>query len=209
MIKNLMESWNLCEEDLEIYLQSAYTKTFPKNYKIFSSAQECRGLVLILNGALRSFIVSPNNKEVNLFILKSGEFCILSASCLFKNLSFEIHLEFMETSSVWILPSKTFQALSLKYPIAKQFQMDLISERLSRVVSSLNSLAFDSLESRILEFLRDSLERNPKNFQTLYITHEEIANALGSARESISRALKNLEKQGKLKLKRGMIELIS
>lgn len=205
IFKELMDSWGVSNIDQEVYLQSAYTKNFPKNYKIFSGEQECRGLVLILDGALRSFIVSPNNKEINLFVLKSGEFCILSASCMLKNIRFDVNLEFIQTSNVLILPSKTFNKLSLKYPIAKQFQTDLVSERLSRVVSSLNSLAFDSLESRILNFLHNNASKESK---ILYITHEEIANALGSAREAISRVLKELEKQGKLKTKRGLIELV-
>ncbi|WP_438361281.1 Crp/Fnr family transcriptional regulator, partial [Helicobacter rodentium] len=64
---------------------------------------------------------------------------------------------------------------------------------------------FDSLENRILNFLYNNA---PKESKILYITHEEIANALGSAREAISRVLKDLKKQGKLKTKRGLIELV-
>ncbi len=210
VFKELMESWGISSADQEVYLQSAYTKSFPKNYKIFSGEQECRGLVLILNGALRSFIISPNGKEINLFVLKSGEFCILSASCMLKNIHFDVNLEFIQTSNVRILPSKTFNALSLKYPIAKQFQTDLVSERLSRVVASLNSLAFESLECRILNFLHGLSECEClQDSKILYLTHEEIANALGSAREAVSRVLKELERQGKLKSKRGIIELKS
>ncbi|TLD82652.1 Crp/Fnr family transcriptional regulator [Helicobacter sp. MIT 11-5569] len=211
IIKNLMESWGVSSSDYAIYAQNIYTKNFPKNYKIFSGEDECRGLVLILDGALRAYIVSPNGKEINLFILQKNEFCILSASCMLKNICFDVNLEFMQTSSVAILPSKTFNLLSEKYPIAKQFQTDLVSERLSRVVFSLSSLAFDSLGDRILELLKTRLQDNhqgSKDSRILYITHEEIANALGSAREAVSRMLKELQKQGKLKTKRGIIELL-
>ncbi len=55
-----MESWEVSLADQNIYLQSAYTKSFPKNYRILKGEQ-CRGLVLILDGALRTFIVSPND----------------------------------------------------------------------------------------------------------------------------------------------------
>lgn len=207
IFKELMEFWEVSLADQNIYLQSAYTKSFPKNYRILKGEQ-CRGLVLILDGALRTFIVSPNGKEINLFVLKNSEFCILSATCILKNIHFDVCLEFIQTSNVLILPSKIFDELSLKYPIAKQFQTELIGERLSRVVSSLSSLAFESLEDRVLNFLRSVLRReDSKDFKTLYITHEEIANALGSAREAVSRVLKELEKQGKLKTRRGIIEL--
>lgn len=209
IIKELMESWQVSPSDCTLYMQSVYTKSFPKNHRIFSSEDECRGLVLILDGALRAYIVSPAGKEINLFILQNNDFCILSASCMLKNICFDVNLEFMQTSNVMILPSKTFHTLSQKYPIAKQFQTDLVAERLSRVVSSLSSLAFDSLGDRILEFLKARLEQqNAGNSGILYITHEEIANALGSAREAISRMLKELEKSGKLRLKRGMVELL-
>lgn len=208
IVKNLLESWGVSKEDFSIYKQSIYTKNFPKNHKIFSSEDECRGLVLILNGAMRAYIVSPVGKEINLFILQKDDFCILSASCMLKNICFDVNLEFIQTSSVLILPSKVFSALSQKYPIAKQFQTDLVSERLNRVVLSLSSLAFDSLSDRVLEFLKERLGKNPNATRIVYITHEEIANALGSAREAISRILKDLEKQGKVKTERGIVELL-
>lgn len=208
IVKNLLESWGVSKEDFSIYKQSIYTKNFPKNHKIFSSEDECRGLVLILNGAMRAYVVSPSGKEINLFILQKDDFCILSASCMLKNICFDVNLEFIQTSSVLILPSKVFSTLSQKYPIAKQFQTDLVSERLSRVVLSLSSLAFDSLSDRVLEFLKERLSKNPNATRIVYITHEEIANALGSAREAISRILKDLEKQGRVKTKRGIVELL-
>ncbi|WP_299549558.1 Crp/Fnr family transcriptional regulator [uncultured Helicobacter sp.] len=210
-IKELMESWGVSSSDCAVYAQNIYTKSFPKNYKIFSEDDECRGLVYILDGALRAYIVSPNGKEINLFVLQKDEYCILSASCMLKNICFDVNLEFVETSSVMILPSKTFNALCEKYPVARKFQVDLVSERLSRVVFSLSSLAFDPLGDRILEFLKMRLQEKDHQHQDvkiLYVTHEEIANALGSAREAVSRMLKELERQGKVKTKRGIIELL-
>ena len=119
-----------------------------------------------------------------------------------------MNLEFVETSNVFILPSKIFNQLSTKYPKAKQFHLDLVSQRLSKVVDSLTSLAFEPLADRILKFLQEIALANQGNKKILYITHEEIANALGSAREAVSRVLKDLAKQNKVALKRGMIELL-
>lgn len=208
-IKKLMESWGVSSNDCAVYAQKIYTKNFPKNYKIFSEDDECRGLVYILDGALRAYIVSPSGKEINLFILQKDEYCILSASCMLKNICFDVNLEFVKTSSVMILPSKTFNILCEKYPVARKFQVDLVSERLSRVVFTLGSLAFDALGDRILEFLKTRLSESlQQESKTLYVTHEEIANALGSAREAVSRMLKELEKQGKVKTGRGIVELL-
>ena len=80
IIKELMESWQVSPSDCTLYMQSVYTKSFPKNHRIFSSEDECRGLVLILDGALRAYIVRQGDKEFNLFILKKNDFLILSAS---------------------------------------------------------------------------------------------------------------------------------
>lgn len=204
----LMEQWGVSKEDIEFYSQSIYTKNFAKGQKIFSTQDECRGLVLIEYGTLRAYIISPCLKEINLFVLHGGDYCILSASCMLKNISFEVNLEFVETSNVFILPSKIFNQLSTKYPKAKQFHLDLVSQRLSKVVDSLTSLAFEPLADRILKFLQEIALANQGNKKILYITHEEIANALGSAREAVSRVLKDLAKQNKVALKRGMIELL-
>ena len=76
------------------------------------------------------------------------------------------------------------------------------------MVDSLTSLAFEPLADRILKFLQEIALANQGNKKILYITHEEIANALGSAREAVSRVLKDLAKQNKVALKRGMIELL-
>ncbi|WP_181450939.1 Crp/Fnr family transcriptional regulator [Helicobacter valdiviensis] len=205
-VQDLMCSWEVSKEDREIYLNLVYAKNFPKGQKIFSSETECRGLVLIEYGALRAYIISPNGKEINLFVLKTGDYCILSASCMLKNISFEVNLEFIETSSVFILPSKAFNEISNKYKKAKQFHLDLLSSRLSNVVDSLSSLAFMSLSDRVMAFLLNSIQNKGTN--SLYITHEEIANSLGSAREAISRVLKELQKQGKISQTRGIIEIL-
>lgn len=203
-----MEKWGVSKEDKEAYCELVYSKNFAKGQRIASGQEECRGLVLIEYGALRAYIVSPYLKEINLFILRKDDYCILSASCVLKNITFEVNLEFVETSSVWILPSKAFNQLSTKYPKAKQFHLDLVSQRLSKVVDSLSSLAFEPLNERVFNFLLSALKASEGNKKKLYITHEEIANALGSAREAVSRVLKDLEKQKKIILKRGIIELL-
>ncbi|CAM2977913.1 Crp/Fnr family transcriptional regulator [Helicobacter burdigaliensis] len=205
-MQDLMRLWEVSEEDKEIYLNCVQVKNFPKGQKIFSNENECRGLVLIEYGALRAYIISPNGKEINLFVLKEGDYCILSASCMLKNISFDVNLEFVETSNVFILPSKAFNEISNKYKKAKQFHLDLLSSRLSNVVDSLSSLAFMSLSDRVMAFLLKSIQDKNKN--SLYITHEEIANSLGSAREAISRVLKDLQKQGKISQSRGIIEIL-
>lgn len=207
-ILELMEKWEVFKEDREIYCKRVYSKSFAKGQRIASGEDECRGLVLIEYGALRAYIISSYAKEINLFVLHKDDYCILSASCMFKNITFEVNLEFIETSRVWILPSKVFDQLSLKYPKAKQFHLDLVSQRLSKVVDSLSSLAFESLNQRVFNFLLESLKANGNDKKRLYITHGEIANALGSAREAVSRVLKDLEKQNKIILKRGIIEFL-
>lgn len=206
ILQDLFKSWKVSKEDIEIYQATIYEKTYPRGYKIFSGEEECRGLVIIQNGALRAYVVSQVAKEINLFILRNDEYCILSASCMLKQINFDVNLEFIETSSVLVLPVRYFNALSQKYPLAKDFQIELVSSRLSKVVESLSALAFDPLTDRVIRFLKESAKQNGKDTK-LYITHEEIANSLGSAREAISRVLKDLEKQNKVILKRGVIEL--
>lgn len=253
-VRALMGEWGIADGDMEAYLGGLQQRRFRKGQRIYSDESECRGLVMIENGALRAYIVGESGKEIDLFVLKDGEFCILSASCLLKNIRFGVNLEFLQDTSALVLPSKAFNALATAYPAAKSFQTELVSERLSRVVDRLDNLAFKSLSERILDLLQSRLAINESaesresgengasksrgegtescdecdkregrkvsggrenrgksremgGGRIIRITHEEIANAIGSVREAVSRNLKSLEKEGKITMRRGAIEL--
>lgn len=202
---NFLKNLNLNEEQREKIIKNSYQKKFKKSSRIFSNDEECKGLVFVCSGALRVFIASNRfYKEINLFTLNDEDYCLLTASCIFKNINFDINIEFVKDTLVWILPTDRLNELSLEFLELKEFQLELMSKRFSEVMNFLEDFAFKPLNERIIDFLNTNKNENNE----IKITHEELAKSLGSTREVVSRILKDLQNKNKLQLKRGFITLI-
>lgn len=180
--------------------------TYPKGKKLYSGSGECLGLVLVREGQLRAFIMSRDGKEISLFRLLSMDVCILSASCTIKNLNFDVHVEAEKDSSVLVLPSDCFYRLSNSNIAVKNFALELMSARFSEVMWVFDQYVFGSAAGRLAAFLLDQAGR--EGGDTLVITHEKIANDLGTAREVVTRLLRHFANDGAVSLGRGTIRII-
>ncbi len=172
---------------------------------ILSRDRECSGLVLVKSGQLRAFFESEDGKEITLYRLLSGDICILTASCVLKNITFEVTLEVEKNSEVLFIPAVTWGNLAGRNPDVKEFSMELVNERFSEVMWVMEQMVSKNMGQRVAAFLLE--QSTLENSETLFLTHETIAKNLGTAREVISRILKYLENDGFLKLSRGQIIL--
>ena len=148
-----------------------------------------------------------NNNIRTLFRLLERDVCILSASCVFQNITYDINLEAEEESLAIIIDSSIIKDLSQSNTHVLEFLFNLTQNKLSEVMYVLEQAVFFSLDSRISNFLIE--ESNLINSNTLYLTHESIANHLGSAREVISRILKKFEKDEIIQVSRGNIKILN
>ena len=172
---------------------------------IMNRGRECNGLVVVKSGQLRVFVELESGKEITLYRLLSADPCILTASCVLKNISFEVTLEVEKPSEVFFIPALTWKRLADRYDAVREFSSDLVAERFSEVMWVMEQMVSKNMGQRISAFLLDqsALEGSP----TLSITHETIAKNLGTAREVVSRSLKYLEGEGLLEVSRGQIRL--
>ncbi len=179
---------------------------FEQGSPVINRQQECNGLVLVREGQLRAYYVTEDGKEITLYRLLAGDVCILSASCVLKNITFEVTLETERDSDLYFIPTSVLSALSGKNPAVKEFTADLLAERFSEVMWVMEQMVSKNMGQRVSAFLLDqsSLEGSRK----LAITHEMVARNLGTAREVISRVLKYLEGETLIKLSRGHIEIL-
>lgn len=171
-----------------------------------SGAMNCLGLISVISGSLRAYLLSPEGREVTLYRIREGEVCILSAACVLDLISFDSYIITEEHCKVLLVPVDIYTSI-IKSNI--YFECDtykMAAGRFSDVVSGLERLVFYSLEQRIAAFLID--EASEKETDILHMTHDQIAVNIGSAREAVSRVLKNMEAQGYLKLSRGSVELM-
>ncbi len=159
------------------------------------------GVLLILSGSLRSYLMSEDGKTVNVYRLKPGEACVLSASGIIDAIDFTLYIDACEDSEVMVIPISVFSKIVEQNIYAENFVHKRATARLSDVISAVEKMMFASLEDRILDFIYN--EVSEKACHKIFITHEELARSIGSAREAVSRALKRLEEGGRIALFRG------
>lgn len=205
LTKHLPFLGQLEEQDFHRLVTTTSASSFAPGEFILSKNTECNGLILVKSGQLRAFFELEDGKEITLYRLLPQDVCILSASCILKNITFEVTLEAEKPSVVYFIPASVVSTLSEHSRTVQQFTMDLVASRFSEVMWIMEQIVSKNMGQRVAAFLLEQsvLEASA----TLTITHDTIARNLGTAREVISRILKYLENDGMLKLSRGKITL--
>lgn len=171
-----------------------------------SGSENCSGLFLLERGQVRAYIVSENGKEITLYRLFERDVCIFSASCIMKNIDFDIFIETEKETIAYLIPTPIFDKLSKESLAVQAFTNELMASRFSEVMWIMEQALFMTLDKRLAIFLLE--QSNIEESDNVKITHEKIANHLGSAREVVTRMLKYFQNEGMVTLNRGTIQLI-
>jgi len=132
--------------------------------------------------------------------------CIFSASCIMKNISFDIFLETEKETDAYLIPTSVFAKISKESMAVQVFANELMASRFSEVMWVMEQVMFMTLDKRLAIFLLE--QSNIEERDTIEITHEKIANHLGSAREVVTRMLKYFQNEGMVSLNRGAITIL-
>ena len=158
---------------------------------------------LIIFGAIKIMLEDEQGDEILLYHLQKGETCAISfVNCIHRNYSIFRGIAEKETEGVFIPVNKLDDWL-VKYKSWRHYIIDSYHFRLIGLVHSIENLAFMGLEERLSKYLINKVI--VMNTGVLKITHDEIAKDLNTARQVVSRLLKELETEGKIKIKRGRI----
>lgn len=196
----------LKEDDKDSIISRSFIAEYKKNQVVHTKDSECIGLLLTISGNFRVYISAPNGRQITLFKLYERDICMLSASCSFPNLNYDVNLEAEEDSVAIILDSMLIKELSESYISVMKFLLDLTQDKLSQIMYVLEQTTFFSLNDRITDYLLE--QSRYKNSKLLNITHEQIANEIGSSREVVSRVLKKFEKENMIKISRSRIKIL-
>lgn len=194
--------FELSDTDMQNAINQAKILTFNKGEILYKDKSACYGFLLVLSGVLRAFVLFANNKEITIFELEKGDECVLCAKCIAQNDELEINLEAMDEVKILVVAPEFFMSLRLKYPKLANFVLDLLAKRFNKSIQIMSQALFSTLNERIKSYLLSKANNN-----IVEKTHEQIANEIGSAREAVSRILKELESSGLLRLGRGKIIL--
>lgn len=203
----LFPFWSkLSDTEKELIGQTTYIETYNKGMLMHRTEDSCKGLMTVLTGQLRTYILSEEGREVTLFRVNAEEVCVLSASCLLDAITFDVLIEATEDTEVLVVPSAVLNQVMQQNPYVELFLYKAATEKFSDVMWTMQQILFLRIDQRVAQFLWDEMIQ--KNSMTLSITHDEIARYIGSAREVVTKVLKYMVKENVLELKRGTIIIL-
>lgn len=206
-VENLYPFWNnLTDAEKHVVEHAVFKESYSKGMLMHRTEDSCKGLITVLSGQLRTYIVSEEGREVTLFRVNAEEVCVLSASCLLDTITFDVLIEATEETEVLVLPSAILNQLMQQNPQVELFLYKSATEKFSDVMWTMQQILFLKIDQRVAQFLWDEMLQ--KNNMTLSITHDEIARYIGSAREVVTKVLKYMVKEQVLELKRGTIIIL-
>ena len=198
--------WNqLNTAEQEQIMENLLTRTVKKGTVLYNGSMDCLGLLLVKSGQLRAYILSDEGREVTIYRLFDRDICLLSASCMMRSIQFDITIEAEKDTELWIIPVNVFQNITEHSAPLANYTREVMAARLSEAMWLIEQIMWKSLDKRVAAFLLE--EAVIEGTDKLKITHEVIANHLGSHREVITRMLKYFQNEGMVKLARGTIEI--
>ena len=185
--------------------EAVVSRRIPKGTVSQRGSLDCSGLLLVQSGQRRAYILSDEGQEITIYRLIEEDICLFSASCVMRNIQFDISIEAEKDTQIWVIPPDVYRALMEESAAVANYTNDLMSSRFSEVMWLIEQVMWRSFDRRLADFLlrESALEETP----VLIITHEKIANHLGSAREVVTRMLRYFQSEGLVKLSRGRVEL--
>ena len=172
---------------------------------IHDSSAECLGLVAVRDGQLRTYILSEEGREITLSRLFAYDVSLLSASCVMPDMQLNVMIEAEKDTTFWSIPACLFKNLMDESLAVASFSQNLLSGNFSELMWLMEQILWKSFDKRLADLLRE--ETLVEETTVLQITHEKIANHLGTAREVVTRMLRYFQSEGMVKLTRGAIEV--
>ena len=198
--------WDKLTPQQQAHLQSVIHPMQAKaGTVVHDGGAECLGLLLIKSGQLRVYTLSEEGREVTLYRLFDMDICLFAASCVMPDVQFQVFIEAEKDTDLWVIPSCLFKNLMEESAPVANYANQLISSRFSEVMWLMEQIMWKSFDKRLAAFLLE--ESSLEDSRELKITHEKIANHMGTAREVVTRMLRYFQNEGMVRLTRGTVEL--
>lgn len=196
----------LTDSEKELVRQNAVIRLYKKGTPVYSSERECLGMLFVMQGEMRAYLLSEEGREVTLFRIYPNDLCVLSASCVISQISFDTQMSAQKDTEALIIPPNIVLFLKEKNLSVRCFLYELATKRFSDVMWAMQQILFKRLDQRLALFLMQESQR--LGTDTIHMTHEQIAQQISSAREAVARMLKQFSEDGLVELKRGAIRLL-
>lgn len=161
--------------------------------------------IFILKGTVRIYKISEQGREITLYRIENGQSCVLMMASILGETEYEASVSIETQIELLLISADVFRSWMDRYKPLRQFIYKQFIDRITAVTNLLESVAFKPIQLRLANFL---LEATSETSSTLNITHDQLAVELGTAREVVSRTLKEFQSKGILALSRGKIRIL-
>ena len=180
-------------------------KEFPANMEILREGQFVKLVPLLLEGSVKVF-TRYEDRELLLYYLETGESCIMSFTAGLKNAPSKVFAITEEDSVLLLLPVDKLKQWLKAFPSINDFFYKLYDQRYAALLETINHLLYNRLDQRLYNYLLEKSRQ--KGSKQLNIRHRQIASELGTVREVISRTMKKLEMEGKVRQSSSGVEIL-
>lgn len=186
--------------------QYGIVKTFSEGDPILNENAYIRAIPIVLQGSIRVMRTDEDGKEILLYYIRPGESCIMSFLGGLHQDTSKVKAIAEEETEVLLAPVDKVSLLIKEFPEWLDYIFRLYHKRFEELLEVVNAVAFKKMDERLLNLIRRKCEISQT--KTLSVTHEQLANELGTARVVVSRLLKQMEDEGLVKLGRNKIILL-
>lgn len=210
-MNNHQDLWATCfpqfvensDKGVQLLMDSSSLVTLPAGQQVFHPGSICENYLLVVSGVVKVQIMSEAGREVLLYYVRSGDSCVLTTSCLLSGDHYPAEGLTEGEVTAFAMSSHAFYRCMEQSAFFREFVFKNFSSRLSKLIGRMETVVFDTIDQRICKALLESSNK------VIAKTHQELAYELGTAREVVSRHLKNFESYGWVNLKRGTVEVIN
>ena len=197
--------WDQLTQAQQATLERAAVCTHaPKGTVLHNGSADCLGLLLVCSGQLRGYILSQEGREITLYRLFERDMCLFSASCMLQSIQFDIQIQVEKDAAFWVIPPDVYKALMEQSAAVANYTNEVMSTRFSEVMWLMEQVMWKSFDKRLADFLLQ--ESVLEGTTHLELTHEKIANHMGTAREVVTRMLRYFQQEGLVSLSRGAVD---
>ena len=198
--------WDKLTSEQQTRIRSmAEFRRVKKGTVLHDGSANCLGLLLIRSGQLRAYMLSEEGREVTISRFFEMDICLFSASCVMPNMQFDILIEAEKDTELWVIPACLYQNMMDECIALSNYSHNLITSHFSELMWLMEQIMWKSFDRRLAAFLLE--ESALEQTASLKLTHEKIANHMGTAREVVTRMLRYFQSEGMVRLTRGAVEL--
>ena len=208
LLSSHFPAWDkLTANQQQLIIDNASLLSVKKNSLIQNTSADCSGILIIKQGTLRVYTLSEQGKEITLYRLNTGDICILSASCVIRDITFDIYIDTLtDCQLIQILPCAFARVMQENIHL-EALTYKLATQRLCTVTWAMQQMIFTSFDKRLAEFLLN--ESRSTGSDEINMTHEQIAKLMGTAREVVTRMLKYFSNENYVQLMRGKVKILN